>query len=560
MDESHKKYEMCDLMLGSLDGQLSDEQAQALGDFLRNDSDAREYYSDIMSVVSLLHSPGQWNVQGHISCGNDDDNVLLELLEEQWAARCVVDIPVPNSDLPVISCHRKQLAGRPLFRVAGAIAAMIIFAFMLNNLPKLISEPTLRPSKYFVARLIESNGAIWTMGLDSNQNNQEMIVGMYELSAGLVHIELFDGANVIIEAPAKFELESDSRLFLFSGKLTANVPRGSEGFKVATPSADYVDIGTEFGIKVGDDGSSEMYVFDGEVLLYPGDQANTKSKSIRVRVGESKGVEKASGKVSNSSINKFTFARKLPDTYEIALRKTYPQAYWSFDQARARGVVNKIGDKVYPGQLKAKSKVVLCGQMEPVIRFTSEGDRIDFGDVLDPGRDSYSVALWFNVDKLDSKFDQVLATKRSFKGGGYPGWTIFVNRDSLFIRTGDGDDARSHVWIKNLHCMTAGWHQVVMVIDREDNVLRGYFDGSDEGWEVHSNDGISPEHDRTVAYGTYRDGTVIENECALSMNAYVNVRGEKRNFKGMIYDMGIWKRALSLEEIQDIYRNCLLSK
>ncbi len=54
------------------------------------------------------------------------------------------------------------------------------------------------------------------------------------------------------------------------GQMRVHVPPHARGFKLMTPDAKVVDLGTEFGLKVSDSGKSDVHVFDGEVEVYPG--------------------------------------------------------------------------------------------------------------------------------------------------------------------------------------------------------------------------------------------------------------------------------------------------
>ncbi len=88
-----------------------------------------------------------------------------------------------------------------------------------------------------------------------------------ELKAGLVQVEFFSGATVVIEGPADLELVASDQVICHRGRVRANVPPAAQGFTVRTPRGRVVDLGTEFGLSVGADGDSEVHVFDGKVRL-----------------------------------------------------------------------------------------------------------------------------------------------------------------------------------------------------------------------------------------------------------------------------------------------------
>jgi hypothetical protein len=53
---------------------------------------------------------------------------------------------------------------------------------------------------------------------------------------------------------------------LFAGNVSAEVPARAAGFTIRGPSSEVIDLGTRFGLSVGNDGDSEVHVFQGEVI------------------------------------------------------------------------------------------------------------------------------------------------------------------------------------------------------------------------------------------------------------------------------------------------------
>lgn len=89
--------------------------------------------------------------------------------------------------------------------------------------------------------------------------------GKLRLKSGAVLVEFFSGARVVLEGPAELELISAMEAFLRAGKLSAQVPPPARGFKVSSPAARVVDLGTEFGLTVTDTSTAEVHVFAGKV-------------------------------------------------------------------------------------------------------------------------------------------------------------------------------------------------------------------------------------------------------------------------------------------------------
>ena len=86
-----------------------------------------------------------------------------------------------------------------------------------------------------------------------------------ELADGLAEIEFNDGATVLLEGPATFEVKASDNVALVDGRLAAVVPQRARGFRVHTSSLDVFDVGTEFGLVAHVSGAAEVHVFNGLV-------------------------------------------------------------------------------------------------------------------------------------------------------------------------------------------------------------------------------------------------------------------------------------------------------
>jgi ferric-dicitrate binding protein FerR (iron transport regulator) len=90
--------------------------------------------------------------------------------------------------------------------------------------------------------------------------------GPVELRAGSVRLRMTCGAELLLRAPVRAELADPKSVRLQFGSLIARVPDAGIGFRVTTPQADVVDLGTEFGVPVDDNGSTEIHVAEGTVV------------------------------------------------------------------------------------------------------------------------------------------------------------------------------------------------------------------------------------------------------------------------------------------------------
>lgn len=102
-----------------------------------------------------------------------------------------------------------------------------------------------------------------------------------QLEQGLAELLFHSGVSIVLQGPATLELRSESSVRLLHGRLSARVPEAARGFEVLSPEGKVVDLGTEFGVSVADDGSARVYVFRGEVIAQPAGKSPAGPVSVR---------------------------------------------------------------------------------------------------------------------------------------------------------------------------------------------------------------------------------------------------------------------------------------
>ena len=233
--------ELCDLWR---DGLLDEAQARELNDLLRNSDLARERFRVQSRFHGLLHSA----VAAAMVEMAVDSFSPIRPSRRLWA------IPKVSES---IRSSKWLMAASLLLAVGGGISAWKIVADM----------PTIGP---VVASVGESSG----VNLTYQQGGDRVAVeagsaihsAAYDLHAGSMELRYPSGARLIIQAPAKFDLTNGSHVKLERGRLSARIPQEAIGFTVETPTANVVDLGTEFGVSAEPD-NSEVHVFEGKVLV-----------------------------------------------------------------------------------------------------------------------------------------------------------------------------------------------------------------------------------------------------------------------------------------------------
>jgi hypothetical protein len=118
-----------------------------------------------------------------------------------------------------------------------------------------------------IAWLVNAQDCQWADAVEPGGSMQAGRV--LAVARGLAEVRFRCGARVVLEGPARLELLSGKSARLARGRLTARVPGAAAGFAILSPQGKVIDLGTEFGVAVADDGATDVYVFEGKVEAHP---------------------------------------------------------------------------------------------------------------------------------------------------------------------------------------------------------------------------------------------------------------------------------------------------
>ncbi len=229
----------------------------------------------------------------------------------EWEAHSPAAAPTDASAGARCSdCDRA--VSRPRFRIVWlAACVLLLLGGVGGSLAWRLHRPTLPPGTRstapIVGRLSRAAGARFDELRPPGDASDGLRAGGYRLIEGVVEVTFVGGAEVMITAPAEFELLSEKRLLLQRGKLSARVPEPARGFTVETPSATLVDLGTEFAADVDRDGNGEVHVFRGEVIVKPRSQRD--SRPLRLVEDQATRVDAASATPSGIEVDSTRFLR-----------------------------------------------------------------------------------------------------------------------------------------------------------------------------------------------------------------------------------------------------------
>ena len=236
--------------------------------------------------------------------------------------------------------------------------------------------------------------------------------GRLTLRSGRVTLAMVSGVTVTVEGPADFDLRSIERVHCRRGKLRAHIPDGAEGFVVSSPGSVVVDLGTEFGLNVADDGRSEVMVFEGKAEAAV---LNASGSPLRSRLVERNGalaIDPGQGQIVRAEPRPESYVG-LPDPTPppLALSSGYPAAviacepwgYWRFGPASGGAFGNEVTGRP-PLRSRGRGPVVSadagtgnrCAEFGP-----DEVDRYLEMDGLwrPPHEQGYAIEFWFLTDR-----------------------------------------------------------------------------------------------------------------------------------------------------------------
>jgi len=368
--------------------------------------------------------------------------------------------------------------------------------------------------------------------------------GLMKLEEGYVEITFDEGARIILEAPTEINLEKSNRAFLKLGKLSADVPIQARGFKIDTPTASIVDIGTEFGLHVKEDGSSDIHVFKGKISLLAGkidDMVGNLLNKVEqiVEAGQARRVIAGSSKIQDIHFVQTGFVKTMPLPNELAVRKNDPAIYYRFNEKEeilsdtfelgGRAEIVSVGLDLGKGSTNCALKV---GQSDSFAIFDGpfQGLPQKAGTLM--------MWIWYEQpdDKEDNEFNIFSTMDESHHNVQSSSIHADIN-DKLFFEyvTFDEDSGE----LSNHECeimmlKPARWYHIAITFDRHNT--RVYINGNKVGEHYHGSAYLG-SWDKIYLGTEYYDlevgfisGTVI-----------------------MIDELAIYTQPLSPREIEEIY-------
>lgn len=311
--DPEKRRECRELLILSLDGELSPEQNERLNALL-GDRALRRYYLDFVELsqnLNEIHWP-QFNASPVL------DQSLWQLLaqHEKEAQAVVIPSEQPLEELVTdvrrrkaqLKSERKKVPAS-LWISLGSLAAVLMLLVYIVHRPYTPAQPVAVVQDCLDARW-ETPMEIGTLLYDKSNS--------YTLLAGYARLRLNTGVIVHLESPARIVFYSEDRMHLHYGRLVATVPGAALGFTVETPHCRIIDLGTEFGVNVSKSGNTDVQMFSGKASLVSSLAGRT-LESLTLTQGQSRSID-TSGRISPVPFKPNGFVRSIHSGQHIAWR------------------------------------------------------------------------------------------------------------------------------------------------------------------------------------------------------------------------------------------------
>ena len=248
--------------------------------------------------------------------GSFDSRLWQMLLkEEETAPGIEIERPVPEEEpIRYVKPEKRQYKFNKTSFLSAitAIAAVLLMIIYVQLFPN--------TAEVEVATLTNTVNAQWAESAAPTGPNARLMTNHKPLMLRKGYVELvFDNnAKVVLEAPVEFQVLSYDQIKLSYGRLYATVPKEALGFIVSTPTSKIIDLGTEFGVETGFDGTTELHVVKGKTSLVSGHADN--KLSILLNGGSAKKITANASAPIDIPCDRQMFARRIDSKSQFIWR------------------------------------------------------------------------------------------------------------------------------------------------------------------------------------------------------------------------------------------------
>lgn len=413
----------------------------------------------------------------------------------------------------------------------------------------------------------------WADGTAEYQAGDLIPEGKLVVDQGVIELDFFCGATVVVEGPAELDVHSDWELTCKSGRLRANVPPAARGFVVNAADSRIVDLGTEFSLRVGDE-NTQLEVIDGEVEVQ-----QPSAGPQRLTTGQQKWL---AGEQTNSApVAKVASSQQLERRRTDQMKKQFSE--WLDAANRLRDdprllayfpILAERGEDIQANRRISNAAATgdgldgfLVGSVSRSQgRFGESTSGLEFGRPgarvrvrIDGTFDAFTFVTWVKIDSLQHAYNAL------FMADGYengePHWQINHEGKMMFsVMVDDSAEIMHYSALEDAVVRGAGrhkiywtpviwdlsksgrWMHLVAVYDPDDGFVRQYVDGQKVGETVIESEWMVKQmHIGAAEVGNWGQPSRKTPSFAV------------RNLDGTIDELAIFNAALDEQEILQLF-------
>jgi len=224
-------------------GRISKDDAEQLSKSLGNNKELRAYFLTYATITEYL----------------DESKPILN--------------PV-NFERPSFNFKTKRTQA-PYLLIAASIAfAFLFFGFEIyqnQSAPHAGEKETanLQTEEEELVQLID-HFDLSIKGIHSPVENLTWQPGKYHILKGSFHLRFNRSTDFLFQGPGLFEIKDLKNIYVERGNLrTIVLNEKGKGFTVTSPTTSYIDLGTEFDLKIEPDQKDTFNLKQGEVVIVP---------------------------------------------------------------------------------------------------------------------------------------------------------------------------------------------------------------------------------------------------------------------------------------------------
>lgn len=552
MDESIQQ-----LIYKTLDQTITKDEFEKLQTAIEEQDDVRDAYLD---AVSLSHSLSEIATQSEAKQSTDT---------------------VATGDLTLRSRVQSNVhSARSTFGIKTLTAAVCLVLVSLSGywFGKNAVTPSINQAEAFRnvdkesvleghATLRHSVDLQWSNGAKTYRDGDILPNGRLQFESGIVEIDFFCGATLIVEGPAILDVESDWAVAIEQGRLRANVPPAARGFIVKAAGSDIIDLGTEFAVAV-DAENAQVEVIDGEIEIQGGQHDGSHlTTGQKQKLKGSKPQESAEGlstlaelKIRRQDAESIRFSewqalsRQLSqDPRLIAYFPIARNQVGRFVPNEASAATTSDGKLIGPVSIEDGR----FGEQSTGLTFSRPASRVR--TLIEGQFEALTFSCWVKIDSLEHAYNAL------FMSDGYETgelhWQIRSDGRVMFSVMVDDTQSRTHFSeVEQQLVETAGLSRIYY--------SKSIWDVSKSGQWVHLAAVYDPANRQVVQYA---NGQEIGSEKITDLFYIDTLRigpseignwGQPfrktpsfavRNLHGSIDEMAVFDAALSAHEVKNLY-------